>query len=322
MTQFLRILRTWMLAVAILVGVLLYFLGITCIPSEEGQETALQGIKFVQPILIFVMLTITFCKVNPRDLRIAWWQFWLLLLQTAGFMGGAITVRLVSPAYVPIAEGALLCFICPTATSAAVITGKLKGDMAGVISYTMLANVLASLLIPSIVSIAMPSHQEFWYSLWKILAKVFPMLICPFFLAWGIRAYAHRLLDIILCIKDLAFYIWAICLTLAITTSTYALMHSRTNTSVLMLMGLATLATCIIQFGIGRWIGRKYGTAVAASQGVGQKNTVFAIWAGYTFFDPLSSLAGGFYSIYHNIWNSWQLSRSEREDRHHEKQSM
>jgi BASS family bile acid:Na+ symporter len=29
----------------------------------------------------------------------------------------------------------------------------------------------------------------------------------------------------------------------------------------------------------------------------------------YTFMNPVSSVVGGFYSIWQNIFNSWQLSR-------------
>ena len=56
-------------------------------------------------------------------------------------------------------------------------------------------------------------------------------------------------------------------------------------------------------------IGQRIGEPIAPAQALGQKNTVFAIWAGYTFFDPVSSIAGGFYSIFHNVWNSYQLSQ-------------
>ncbi len=45
--------------------------------------------------------------------------------------------------------------------------------------------------------------------------------------------------------------------------------------------------------------------------GIGQKNTVFAIWMGYTFLTPETSIVGGFYSIWHNIYNSWQIHRHE-----------
>lgn len=32
---------------------------------------------------------------------------------------------------------------------------------------------------------------------------------------------------------------------------------------------------------------------------------------GYTFFTPVTAIAGGFYSIWHNLVNSYQLYRSK-----------
>ena len=49
-------------------------------------------------------------------------------------------------------------------------------------------------------------------------------------------------------------------------------------------------------------------------QSLGQKNTVFAIWMGYTFFTPVTAVAGGFYSVWHNIVNSWQLYRQRKRE--------
>lgn len=309
-----QLLRTWMLAIAILLGLLLYFLGDNYLPNPTVKTVAMHWIKTLQPILIFAMLMITFCKVDTRCLRLTSWHGYLLILQTLAFSITAIFLIGAPSIYRPIAEGALLCFICPTATAAAVITDKLKGDVAGVISYTILANILAALLIPTVASLILPSQIGFLTSLCSILAKVFPMLIFPFFVAWGIRTYFPLILKQILAVKDLAFYIWAICLTLAITTSTHALMQSSAPFSTLLYISLVSLVSCALQFGFGRVIGRKYHSVVAASQAIGQKNTVFAIWAGFTFFDPLSSLAGGFYSIFHNLWNSYQLSRQTRRE--------
>ena len=315
MNKTMQFVRTWMLAIALVLGVVLYFLGDTLLPSASDKDFAMHCIKTLQPILIFVMLTITFCKVEPRSLRLARWHGYLLALQTVGFLGAALALLWCDAAHRPIAEGALLCFICPTATSAAVITDKLKGSVSGVVSYTFLANILAALFIPARASLFLPSQQDFLSSLWRILSKVFPMLIFPFFVAWSIRTFFPQMLKIILAIKDLAFYIWAVCLTLAITTSTSALLHSHAPFTILMSICCVSFISCALQFGLGRVVGRRYGEMVAASQGIGQKNTVFAIWAGFTFFDPLSSLAGGFYSIFHNLWNSYQLAQQNKQQR-------
>ena len=109
--------------------------------------------------------------------------------------------------------------------------------------------------------------------------------------------------------SGLAFYIWAVSLALAIAVSVKALVHSRASMSVLIGIAAASAVACVVQFAFGHMLGRKYNDAVSATQSCGQKNTVFAIWLGYTFLDPLTALAGGFYSIWHNLYNSWQLRR-------------
>ena len=53
---------------------------------------------------------------------------------------------------------------------------------------------------------------------------------------------------------------------------------------------------------------------VTAGQSLGQKNTVFAIWMGYTFMTPETAIVGGLYSIWHNLYNSWQLYRHSQQD--------
>ena len=80
-------------------------------------------------------------------------------------------------------------------------------------------------------------------------------------------------------------------------------------------MAGVALALCLAQFGIGRWLGRKYGDAVAGGQSLGQKNTVLAIWMAQTFLNPLSSVAPTAYILWQNMVNSWQLYRQERDSR-------
>ena len=68
-----------------------------------------------------------------------------------------------------------------------------------------------------------------------------------------------------------------------------------------------------MQFWAGKKIGAAYGCKISAGQALGQKNTVFGIWMGYTFLDPVVSVSGGFYSLWHNCFNSWQLYRRRKE---------
>ena len=60
-------------------------------------------------------------------------------------------------------------------------------------------------------------------------------------------------------------------------------------------------------------MGTHYGDRITVAQSLGQKNTVFAIWMGYTFLTPVTSIAGGFYSVWHNVYNSYQLARKAKQ---------
>ena len=75
-------------------------------------------------------------------------------------------------------------------------------------------------------------------------------------------------------------------------------------------IALVSMLCCIIQFAAGRLTGRSIGCRIEASQALGQKNTVFGIWMGYTFWNPIVSVAGGFYTIWHNIHNTRQLYKA------------
>jgi len=83
----------------------------------------------------------------------------------------------------------------------------------------------------------------------------------------------------------------------------------HTHLSLAYQLGLAviSLACCFLQFYFGRKIGKYYDDGVTAGQALGQKNTILAIWLGYTFFTPITAIAGGFYSVWHNLANSYQL---------------
>lgn len=311
-------LRTWMLAVSIAIGALAYCLFIWFPALRTYEATTLNLIKFIQPWFIFAMLFITFCKVDPRKLHLRRWHFFHLLLQGGCFV--ILAFAIIVPTYLigeqaivvsrPIIESAMLCLICPTATAAAVVTGKLGGDMEGLTSYTILINLLVAVLIPAVVPLLAPhATLGFWNSFVLILGKVLPLLLCPFLLALIVRALSPKLLHAITHIKDLAFYLWAISLALAIMVSVKSLWESTAATWVLCAIGVASLLSCILQFWFGRRIGHRYDAPISAGQALGQKNTVFLIWCGYTFFDPVTSIAGGFYSIWHNLWNSYQIAK-------------
>ena len=296
-------------------GVVLYFV-YTSLPLLKGTNQMVnQAIGILQPLLIFAMLFVTFCKIKPTDLKPCRWHAMLLTVQVGAFaLFAAVLILFPSIPCRLLVESAMICFICPTACAAAVVCAKLGGHAAHLITYILLINLAAALFIPLIVPLVNPQEgQTFITTSVLIIRQVFPTLICPLLLAWTIRYTMPRLAQRLQNTGDTAFYLWTIALTMAIAVTTRSIMHSDVGIPVLVGIALVTLASCWAQFTIGRHIGKPSGDHIAAGQGIGQKNTVFAIWMAYTFLTPVTAIAGGFYSVWHNIFNSYQLYKKRKQ---------
>ena len=296
-------------------GVVLYFV-YTSLPFLKGTNQMVnQAIGILQPLLIFAMLFVTFCKIKPTDLKPCRWHAMLLTVQVGAFaLFAAVLILFPSIPCRLLVESAMICFICPTACAAAVVCAKLGGHAAHLITYILLINLAAALFIPLIVPLVNPQEgQTFITTSVLIIRQVFPTLICPLLLAWTIRYTMPRLAQRLQNTGDTAFYLWTVALTMAIAVTTRSIMHSDVGIPVLVGIALVTLASCWAQFTIGRHIGKPSGDHIAAGQGIGQKNTVFAIWMAYTFLTPVTAIAGGFYSVWHNIFNSYQLYKKRKQ---------
>ena len=290
---FAKFIRDWVLIFAMLAGVFAYLLYME-IPALHPAGPVLEKIVgFVQPMLIMVMLFLSFCKIEPHQMRPHKWMLWLLLVQCGAFAGLALLLAFVPELPLRDAfEAAMLCMICPTATACAVVTGKLGGNMAGAVTYTVLINCVVALVVPVVVPMVHPAAGvSFHSSFLTILGKVFPMLVLPCIAAWLVRYLLPAFHRWLLRYAGVSFYLWAVSLSLAILMSTRSLVHNDSGLIVLLEVGVASLLCCVLQFWLGKVIGARYGSRVTAGQALGQKNTVFGIWMGYR--SPAASTASG-----------------------------
>ena len=240
-----------MLPIAMTTGASIYLI-YNAVPCLHRFGSFLSGlVSALQPLCIFTMLFLTFCRIEPKDLKPHRWHWWLLLIQ-----GGLFTILgllaywllaafpVSSNDWVVLMEGAMLCLICPTATAAAVVTRKLGGDVPGITTYIILINLLTAVLVPLIVPLVHPvADIDFWTAFSMIMAKVFPLLIMPCLAAWLVRYMFPKVHRWLLKYPDLAFYIWAFALTLAICLTTRFIVHSEMSIMMLMLMALISLWT-------------------------------------------------------------------------------
>lgn len=247
----LKFLKNWTLPLAMFAGAIGYFLLANVTILEPAKPFVNWLIAVLTPFLIFAQLLLTFCKIEPKELLPKAWHVWLLSIQAVS--SGIIALLLIfcpmEEAYRDIFEGAMVCLICPTATAAAVITGKLGGSASTLTTYTLLSNVLAAIAVPLVFPLVEP-HADitFVVAFLKILSKVFPLLLAPFFIALLFRYYipsVHRLLSKY---HGVAFYLWAVALTIVTGQTVRSLVTAAADVSIEIMIALAGLATCCLQF--------------------------------------------------------------------------
>ncbi|WP_280743961.1 MULTISPECIES: transporter [unclassified Parabacteroides] len=296
----LQILKNWTLPIAMIVGIVTYPL--------------IGYISFIIPYLIFIMLLLTFCKLTPKDIHFRKPHLWLLLIQLVGCVIVYGVVRFYHPV---VAQGAFVCVLVPTAISAAVVTGMLGGNVAFLTTYLLVCNIGVAVAAPILFPLIGPhAEMSFFESFIYICKQVAPILLFPLVLAWFIQYFFPKLNKKLLAFNNLSFYLWAVALTI-VTGNTVKFLVEQENPDYKVEISLAVVALiiCVGQFLLGRRIGRHYGDPVSCGQGLGQKNTILAIWMAQTYLNPISSVAPAAYVLWQNIINSYQLWLRRRKNK-------
>lgn len=318
----LRFIKNWTLPLAMLAGTLGYFFLAKVSFGGLAKPYIDSFVTILMPILIFFQLLLTFCKIEMHELKPKSWHGWLLLFQIVSclLIVGLLVYLPMGETYREVFEGTMVCLICPTATAAAVITGKLGGSAASLTTYTLFSNLLAALVVPLVFPMVEP-HADitFWAASQKILSRVFPLLLLPFFLACFLRVYVPKIHHLLSNTRDVAFYLWAVALAIVSGQTVRSLANSDASTSVEIMIAFAGLLTCCVQFYLGKKMGGYYGERISGGQALGQKNTVLAIWMAYTYLNPLSSVGPGSYVLWQNMINSWQLWKKRKKEQEAEK---
>ena len=300
--HFRQMIKPWMLPIAMVTGMIFH--------SE------IESVQFLAPYLIFVMLLITFCKVDPKELKFGHMSWVLLAVQLLGGVGLYFALRPLSPV---LAEGAFICVFCPTATAAPVITGMLGGSVVKVAMYSIVSNVAVALTAPALFEYmggeSLGDAVGFVKGFTTICLKVGPLIILPLITAFVLRYAAPKVHHSIASHQSLSFYIWAVSLLIVVGKSvSFVMSEPQHMIPVMSAIAGAALVGCVLQFIIGRRIGRRFGDRVAGAQGLAQKNTVLAIWMSLNFLDPISSVGPASYILWQNTINSAQIYFKTRKD--------
>lgn len=261
----------------------------------------------ILPFLIALMLFISYCRVSMSDIKLTKFHYILLAIQ---YLGSAAIYLLLRPINEILAQAAMICVLTSTATSAPVVAGLLGGSISVTAAYSIISNLSIALIGPVFLSFIGQSEKNvsLTSSFWYIFISVIPILILPFTIALAVQKVAPVVHKKIQSAQIISFYIWAAALTIVIGNITqYIVLQADGNYTLEIIIASTSLVICLLQFYFGRKIGRKFGRTVAGGQGLGQKNTVLAIWLTQTYLNPLATLGPGAYVLWQNLVNSWQI---------------
>ncbi len=291
--EFQRRAKPWVLPLAMLCGLLFH--------------PWLEAVAWVVPYLIFTMLTITFCRVRPREFELSTMLWIMLAIQLAG---SAVVFLVLRPFSLDVAQAVFICVVCPTATAAPVVTGMLGGSVPRVAAYSVLCNLAVALLAPLLFvwvgegAAAMSFADEFK----SVALQVAPLIVLPLALAFGLYFFAPKVHSAIGGVQGVSFYLWAVSLVVVVGRAVaFILAEPAAAVPEMIVIALGAGIVCVLQFAAGRRIGRRYGDAVSGAQGLGQKNTVLAIWMALTYLNPIASIGPAAYIVWQNSINSAQL---------------
>lgn len=311
-----RFIKNWTLPVAMTTGIVAYLLfHFVPVLQPIGRWYAPYNDN-VLPDFMFLILFVTFCKVDYKRLIPVKWHLWIGIQQVAfvlALVGLILGFGITGKALIMF-EAVLVCIIGPAAAAAAVVTAKLGGNLEEMTTYTFVSNFISALLIPLCFPLlpqanAAVADIEFWPLFMQILWKVSMVLILPMLLAYIVKHRMHRFHRWLVGIKDLSYYMWGCSLVVVTGTTAMNIREAWEQTSVFFFVSIAFMALilCVVQFATGRFIGHYFDKTIEAGQGLGQKNTAFAIWVATAFLNPLSSVGPGCYILWQNIINSVEI---------------
>ena len=307
-------------------GALLYLV-FAFVPALDGAAHFFAPkMDAMLPVFMFMVLFVTFCKVDFHRLRPVWWHLWVSVFNLL-FVALLMAVILLykhsdetgvawladQPSILIVMEALLMCVIAPCATAAAVVTQKLGGSLEQMTTYSFLSNLLTVILVPVCFPMVEPgSDVGFWTAFLKILYQVVVLLVVPMFLAYIVKHFMHGLHRRIVSVHDLSFYLWGCSLMIVTGTTVKNIVHAEASAALLAVIALLGLVVCVVQFAVGRFVGHYFGRAQEAGQALGQKNTAFAIWLSITYMNPLASVGPGCYILWQNIINSVEIWQHDK----------
>ncbi len=306
--------KRFSLPVSLLVGIVFYLMFSRIDILVPVGDVAGPLLLDIMPVVLFTILYVTFCKIQIKEMKPRTWHFILqgIRIVLSGLFVWLITLTSDADTKL-VLEGVFICIICPTAAAAPVVTEKLGGSIGSLTIYTIIANVVTTIIIPLFFPMVEKSaDMSFIFAVLMVLKNVTLVLVVPLALALISRKVIPSFTTCLAKKKNLGFYLWCINLSIVSGVTVRNILQSTVSGTSLVLLLVLPLFVTVAQFAIGKAVGRPFGDSISAGQALGQKNTVVGIWLTISFLNPLAAVAPGAYVLWQNMVNAWQLWYKEK----------
>lgn len=269
-------------------------------------------LSFILPYAISLMLFFTYITIDFKKLRLTRLHITLIFVQLFLVF---VSFTLAGLFDLVLAQSMLVLTLMPVASASAIITNMLGGNLEEMTAYNIFNNIIIALVTPFFFAFA---NSEFNSSIlsssWIITKHVAPVLFLPLLVALFFYLFFKKARKKLQDYKPISFYLWVLSLTIAIGKTYQNLSIENVSFDRVLSLAIISLLICITLFAIGKYIGSKFGQKIVGGQALGQKNTLLGIWMSYSFFsNPIISIAPGFYIIWQNLINSYQLWKKGKE---------
>ena len=299
-----------LLPFSIMVGTVFYFAFTLIEPLQPLGRWCGPRLLQMMPYTVFVLLYLTFCKIDLSRMRPRMWHLWVQVARISLSLlavWAIVSLPAGSPWHI-VLVGVFACVVCPTAAAAPLVTGKLGGDISSMTTFMLIGNLVSIILIPALFPLV---HQgagiPFLATALLVFRRVTLVLLVPLLLAVLTRRYLPALAERATRTRDLPFYLWCMNLSIVSGLTIDNTLHAGVGGNTLLALIFAPLGVCLLLFALGKGIGHLHGDTIGAGQALGQKNTIVAIWLTITFLHPLAAVSPGAYVLWQNLVNSFQL---------------
>jgi bile acid:Na+ symporter, BASS family len=264
---------------------------------------------FIQ-YLLMSMLFFAFLDIEIKPAAVHKGVLWVLL---ANITVALVAYETFSRISADLGMAAFITAIAPTAISSTVIVSFIQGRVEFMVAAVLLTNISMALIVPIVLPFVVGANIHI--STWEVLQPVLITMFVPLILARLALYLPQKAQSVVRAGKRFSFPIWLANLFIISAKASAFVIHENAGAlGILAQIALVSLIICVINFALGALLGgRKYWQE--SSQALGQKNNSFAIWIALTFINPLVAMGPTFYVLYHNLYNTWQIYRFERQNK-------